>query len=388
LRNLPERLTIGEGEEESLTRIWQTMGKPKQWTSLAQVQAIERFTVPWQLLDWPPDWEALFGRPGPLVLEIGFGNGAFLVDRAKIMPEANHVGVEISWESVQRLLKRLFTERVGNVRAVEGDGSQALRKLFAPGALHEVYLNHPDPWNKEKHFKRVIIQPEFVSLLASRLAPGGQLTIVTDHERYAGWISEVLKAQDGLRSCFPSPFAHSLPGRTPTKYERKFLEAGQPIHYFVWRRLPDTGCRASQPPTVCERFGEMPNVLFQCETELDYLLSRLDQDAILETQEGLDIVIKLLRVYRDAGSRNELVEVWVKEGPLIQQFGVVAMRKEGNRLLVRLSALGHPRPTPGVKRAVWHVAHRLLQAAPTMRLVSTNVGDPARAIPDEPGNRS
>lgn len=359
------------------------MSQEEQWTSLAQVEAITRLLVPWRSLDWPLDWTAQFGRPGKLLLEIGFGNGEFLAEMARKRPDRDLVGVEISWESVHRVLKRLQRGGLGNARVVVGDGSLVLAKLFPPDSIDEVYLNHPDPWNKSRHFKRVIVQPEFIELLASRLSPGGQLTIVTDHRKYADWIAGVLERAEDLESCFPSPYVHSLPDRMPTRYERKFLEAGQPIHYFVWRKPPGA-TRHSHAHELSERFGEMPNVLFQAEPEVGYLLRDLEPQTIHEPYDDLPVVIKLLHLYREEGSKNELVEMWVKEGKLTQQFGVAALKRGDGRVLVKLSALGYPRPTRGVKRAVWHVAQRILRANPSMTVLANSVGELARPTRDAP----
>jgi len=363
------------------------MSQEEQWTSLTQIEAITRFLVPWRSLDWPLDWSAQFGRAGRLLLEIGFGNGEFLAETARRRPEVNLVGVEISWDSVHRLIKRLQRRGLENARVIEGDGSLALEKLFPPGSLDEVYLNHPDPWNKARHFKRVIVQPEFVELLTSRLSPGGQLTIVTDHRKYADWIAGVLAGAEGLESCYPSPFVNSLPDRAPTKYERKFLETGQPIHYFVWRK-PTDAPRHAHEHELTERVGEMPNVLFQAEPEVGYLLGDLEPQTIREPHDDLDVVIKLLHLYREESSKNELIETWVKEGRLTQQFGIVALKRQDGRVLVKLSALGYPRPTRGVKRAVWHVAQRIRQANPSMKVIANSVGELALPTRDAPGSSS
>ena len=52
-------------------------------------------------LPWPADWAALFGRAAPLVVEIGFGTGRFLIDLARRRPEVNVLGLEISIPAVR-----------------------------------------------------------------------------------------------------------------------------------------------------------------------------------------------------------------------------------------------------------------------------------------------
>ncbi|GEM_PF-147783 len=340
----------------------------KIWSASAQARTIHACEIRWTLLDWPIEWPALFGRSGPLRLEIGFGNGSFMTDQAEKHPDANYIGVDISWSSVSRLLKRLHKYKLTNGRAAEVPGKLALERLFAQSSLDEVIINHPDPWAKEKHFNRVIVQPEFVRLLASRLRPGGRVTIATDHVKYANWIASVLENQQDLRSCFDTTFVHSLPGRTPTKYEKKFLDAGQPIYYFVWEKAED--CRLDLP-TLNSPFGDMPNILFKVPDGVEVSLE-VEPGAIRESHEGLDYVVKFLRSYRQTNNNNLLVEVLVIEGELTQQFGIAVLRRD-EECLLKLAQVGHPRPTHGVKRAVWHVGKMLREQIPELEIHANSV---------------
>ena len=351
-----------------------TSAPARRWSASALVGAIDQYIVNWRHPDWPIDWESLFGRPGPLAIEIGFGNGSFLAEYAGSHPEANLVGVEISWESVKRLIKRLTKSGTPNVRVLDADGKLVLEKLVAAGSVDQLFLNHPDPWNKARHFKRVLIRPEFVSLVASRLAPGGTMTIATDHEKYAEWIASVLEGQKALESCFPTTMVHALEGRTPTKYEKRFLDAGQPIYYFVWRKPEAASGSPHGQSTPIERAGEMPNVLFEAREKAHDLLEGFALDTVQESYEGVTAIIKFIRVYQQLGTDEHFVETLVKEGNLSQQFGILVQNRLDNRVIVKLTSLGYPRATHGVKRAVWHAARRILEASPELSVYSSNVG--------------
>lgn len=84
--------------------------------------ALHRDVIPWRELDWPLDWDRHFGRVAPLRVEVGFGNGEFLQSLALDDPTSNHVGIEVSWVSIHRLLKRIHHNEIGNVRGLLGDG--------------------------------------------------------------------------------------------------------------------------------------------------------------------------------------------------------------------------------------------------------------------------
>ncbi|MDA0838980.1 MAG: hypothetical protein O2857_14470 [Planctomycetota bacterium] len=340
----------------------------KIWSASALARTIHEYEIRWTQYDWPIDWQAVFGRPGPLRLEIGFGNGSFLAEQAEKHPEANYIGVDISWSSVSRLLKRLHKSNLTNGRAAELPGKLALQTLFPQSSLDEIVINHPDPWAKDKRFTMVIIQPEFVRLLASRLQPGARVTIATDHVKYAARIVRVLENQQDIRSCFDTTFVHSLPGRTPTKYEQKFLDVGQPIYYFVWEK-PEQ-CQIDLP-TSNSPFGDMPNILFKVPDNAEVSLE-FEPCTICESHEGLDYVIKFLRAYQQTDHNNQLIEVLAIEGEFTQQFGIAILQREGECLL-KLAQVGHPRPTHGVKRAVWHIGKMLRQQNPELEIHSNCV---------------
>ena len=120
-------------------------------------RAICRSLIPWLELSWPLDWEAIFGRPGRLVVEIGFGNGRFVEEKARTHPEENFVGIERSWGSVTRLLRRIERHGLENVRILQGSAGlpgrtplqagrhrRGLRQLFGPVAQGAAPGTSPD----------------------------------------------------------------------------------------------------------------------------------------------------------------------------------------------------------------------------------------------------
>lgn len=331
-------------------------------------EAILNYMVSWTKLDWPPDWGAIFGRSGPLVVEIGFGTGEFLVDLAHAHPEVNFVGIERSWVSVQRLFRRLERGGSKNVRVVHGGADFVLKRLFSVESVTQIYINFPDPWPKERHHGRRLIQPPFVQALAERLAPGGTVTVATDHGGYASWISEILEAQPFLRSGFQSPSVRELRGRKPTKYERKAQDAGVPVRYFVWRRE----ARGTLPKPV-GKVGPMPNMLLEGKYDRDRLPAGFGPSSWQTDHRGVTVVIKLVAMYTDRNG-DFLVETMVKEGAFTQYFGVLVLARPGNRVLVKLSPMGQPRPTWGVKQAVGRVGEMVLAQCSGLRVAESAVG--------------
>jgi tRNA (guanine-N7-)-methyltransferase len=179
----------------------------------------------------PLDLDAVYGRHAPRVVEIGFGNGEHLASLAAAHPERDYLGIEVHRPGVGRLLLALDQSGVGNVRVICEDAVQVLEHQISRDALDEVLILFPDPWPKKRHHKRRLIQPGFVELVASRLAPGGVLRLATDWQPYAEQMLEVLSASPALRNTAPQgAFAPRPDERAATRFERR----GQRLGHSVW----------------------------------------------------------------------------------------------------------------------------------------------------------
>ena len=202
-----------------------------------QVRALQelgpRYGLPFQ--DSPPDWDAVFGRAAPRVLEIGFGMGAATAAIAAARPAEDFIGVEVHEPGVGALLRLIGEQGLANLRIVRHDAVAVLERMVAPQSLAGVHVYFPDPWHKKRHHKRRLIQPPFVALLASRLAPGGYLHCATDWEPYAQQMLEVLAAEPALRNTAPG-FAPRPEWRPLTKFEQRGLRLGHGVWDLVFSR--------------------------------------------------------------------------------------------------------------------------------------------------------
>ncbi len=178
----------------------------------------------------PIDFSAVFGRRVPVVLEIGFGNGNALAALAAQQPQNNYLGIEVHRPGVGHLLRRLYGENLTNVRVLCADAKEVLAHNIPDASLAAVYLLFPDPWPKQRHHKRRLVQPEFIELVRRKLKLGGVLHLATDWQDYAEHMQAVLGTSSG--------FAPAPAGLRPdTKYEARGRRLGHVVRDLVYVRV-------------------------------------------------------------------------------------------------------------------------------------------------------
>lgn len=127
--------------------------------------------------------------------EIGFGFGDFLFTKAASISDQIFFGSEPHLNGVVNVLAKLENHPLKNIKISRDDARELLQK-FSDDFFDEIYILFPDPWPKAKHFKRRLIDIDFLdNLLAKKIKLGGKLIIATDHDSYKTWIlSETLKS--------------------------------------------------------------------------------------------------------------------------------------------------------------------------------------------------
>lgn len=184
----------------------------------------------------PIDFDPWFGRSAPVILEIGSGMGETTAGLAAAAPEVNYVAVEVYAAGLGQLMLRAENESLANLRLLRGDAVVLLEQHVAPGSLSGVRIFFPDPWPKKKHHKRRLVQPDFVRLLASRVAPGGIVHLATDWEHYAEQMLEVCRAEPLLRNRFDG-WAPRPEWRPVTKFEQRAEQEGRISHDLIFERV-------------------------------------------------------------------------------------------------------------------------------------------------------
>jgi tRNA (guanine-N7-)-methyltransferase len=185
----------------------------------------------------PLDLAQCFGRSAPRTLEIGFGNGETLAALAAAHPERDYLGIEVHRPGAGHLLRLAEQNALANVRVICADAVEVLERALAPASLDEALILFADPWHKKRHHKRRLIQPAFVTLLASRLRPGGRLHLATDWEPYAQQMLEVLNASAEFdNDSAAGGFVPRPAWRTATRFERRGERLGHGVWDLSYRR--------------------------------------------------------------------------------------------------------------------------------------------------------
>jgi tRNA (guanine-N7-)-methyltransferase len=134
----------------------------------------------------PRDWEKVYTKPKqPLHLDIGCARGRFLLQIAQIEPNWNFLGLEIREplvDEANRLRDELELQNLHYLFCNVNNSLRSLLSTFPPGTLQRVSIQFPDPWFKNRHAKRRIVQPELVAELSDYLTPGGIVFLQSDVE--------------------------------------------------------------------------------------------------------------------------------------------------------------------------------------------------------------
>lgn len=167
-----------------------------------------------------------FVRPAPLHVDVGSGDGGFLLAMAQRHPECNFIGIERLLGRVRKTCRRAAHQGLKNVRVLRLESAYVVQRMLPAESVTMFHLLFPDPWPKRKHWPRRIFTPEFLGSIYDALAPDGEFRIKTDDEPYFRQICEVFTKDPR----FEEREWNEEPDYPKTDFERGFLEKQLPIH--------------------------------------------------------------------------------------------------------------------------------------------------------------
>ena len=300
---------------------------------------------------YPLEWDEIFGRKAHLGVEIGFGNGEFLVNWAKQQCDWNFVGIDLSIGSTERLQKRLMDNSINNVRIINDDARFALRELFFNDSVEQVKMNFPDPWPKERHKERRMLRASFIQILAAVLKIHGRFELVTDQL----WLVEETRSLFLQTPFFTVTEIEKNPNRlVDTKYEKKWRKSGGEIFRIESSKEKNTNIsRILENP-------KMPHKIIKKSIRPEQIQSLAGAE---HSEENTMFVVK--EIFADYRNNNYLLRMITKDIDYQQKFFVLItnrkMQDNVESWLVKLDDSVRTYRTPAVKIAVQRIGEILSQ---------------------------
>ena len=140
----------------------------------------------------PLDWEAIFGRVAPLVLDVGCGNGRYTLLSALARPERNHFALDLLPVVIRYATRRANQRGLHHVRFAVKDAETFLGGYVPPASVAEVHLYHPQPYHDPRQQHLRLLTPRFLADVHRGLEPGGLFVIQTDNPDYWSYIRRVV----------------------------------------------------------------------------------------------------------------------------------------------------------------------------------------------------
>jgi len=169
--------------------------------------------------------------------ELGFGNGASLLEQVVKQHDSNFIGIEVHGPGVGHLIHNAHTEGIKNIKVIRHDAVDVLNNQIADESVSQFQLFFPDPWHKKKHHKRRIINPDFIQLVRKKLKPGGIFHMATDWQHYAAHMLEQMDNAEGfVNTSGHSQYSMNKGDRCETKFERRGLKLGHGVWDLLYKK--------------------------------------------------------------------------------------------------------------------------------------------------------
>jgi tRNA (guanine-N(7)-)-methyltransferase len=171
--------------------------------------------------------------PAGLEIEIGCGNGHFLVAYAQRRPDRFLIGIEQKMKRCAKAAKKIGGAGLTRAVVVCARAEEVIGAL-PPATVQAFHLYFPDPWPKGRHRRRRFLRKPNLETLIRALKPEGRLFFVTDFFDYAVQAKVLMLMQDGLEVRDEAPPQECL----ISVFGQRFVEWRKGIHFV-------TGVRAS-----------------------------------------------------------------------------------------------------------------------------------------------
>ena len=178
-----------------------------------------------------------------LHLDIGCAGGEFLFDLALFNTNWNYLGIEIRERLVKTAKLKVREREVKNLYFVFGNAKNILNDYnnkFIINKLKSISFNFPDPWFKKKHFKRRVIQPEFINILSNSMEKGSLIFVKTDVSDLFTYMDETILSNFNFKKIDQKNLIYSQsfnPNKFQTNREKYVVLNGFDIFESIYIKI-------------------------------------------------------------------------------------------------------------------------------------------------------
>ncbi len=176
----------------------------------------------------PFDWDAVFGRSAPRVVDLGCGNGRYLIGSALARPDRDHLGVDLVQVAIDHAAHRANQRGLPNVRFVTGDANPWLLERLVPDSVDEIHIYHPQPYYEVADIRKRLLTPEYLERIWVVLRRGGLLVLQTDNKSYWSYLLKAVK-----KHFEPAPVAGPWPDAPRGRTRREIIARSKGL--AIWR---------------------------------------------------------------------------------------------------------------------------------------------------------
>lgn len=196
-------------------------------------------SLDYENLDKPINFEKIFGRGGPVHIEIGSGNGTFMLNQAKSQPQINFLGIEWARKYYRYAVDRMGRWNVDNVRIIRTEAAAFIAEFVPDSSIECFHIYYPDPWPKKRHHKRRFICNANIEQMLRCLANEGSMQIATDHLEYFEQIKSCLKSYCAFlkEKEFIASAGASDSEYAGTNYERKYAKENRQTYTIAVKKV-------------------------------------------------------------------------------------------------------------------------------------------------------
>ena len=173
-------------------------------------------------------WYKLFGNNNPIYIEIGMGKGNFIIENAKRYPNINFIGIEKFDSVIVRAIQKSDLLEINNLKIIRVDANR-LNDIFDK-EIDLIYLNFSDPWPKDRHAKRRLTSPVFLSIYDNIFKNDKRIIMKTDNINLFNYSLDTLEGHGYEITSKTNNLDSFDDGNIMTEYEERFNKQGIKIN--------------------------------------------------------------------------------------------------------------------------------------------------------------